>query len=66
MIVLPKSKLVILDLSCKLVEWIIFIGLAIASLYVTREVWDQYLSYDTNFKRSKEPVTEGPTSNNGD
>ena len=61
MIVLPKSKLVILDLSCKLVEWIIFIGLAIASLYVTREVWDQYLSYDTNFKRSKEPVTEGPT-----
>ena len=58
---LPKSKLAVLDSFCKIVEWTIFIGLAIASFYVTREVWDQYSSYDSNFKRSKEPVADGPT-----
>ena len=61
MLVLPKSKVGVLDSFCKLVEWTIFIGLAASSFYLTREVWDQYLSYDTNFKRSKEPVSDGPT-----
>ena len=55
---LPRSKL---DKFFMLVEWTTFVALAIAAYYVTIEVWEQYQSCDTNFKRSKELVTAGPT-----
>ena len=49
------------DKFFKFVEWTVFIGLCIASYFVTIGVWEQYKSYDSNFKRSKEPVSDGLT-----
>ena len=50
-----------LDILLKILEWTIFLGLCISSYFVTSEVWEKYQSYDSNFKRSMEPVTDGPT-----
>ena len=49
------------DILIKILEWTIFLGLCISSYFVTSEVGEKYLSYDSNFKRSMEPVTDGPT-----
>ena len=59
MLDITQSK--VLDKFCKIVEWTVFIGLCIASYFVTIGVWEQYKSYDSNFKRSKEPTSDGLT-----
>ena len=50
-----------LEKFIKIVEWAIFLGLCTVSYFVIIGVWKQYQSYDSNFKKSKEPGSDAPT-----
>ena len=45
----------------KLIEWSFFILLCIASIMFTHQVWEQYESYDSNYKQSVGQTSESPT-----
>ena len=49
------------DKLCKVLEWIIYLGLLIGALYLMKEVFYKYNSEDTSFKQIEEPITELPT-----
>ena len=49
------------DKLCKVLEWIIYLGLLIGALYLMKEVFYKYNSEDTSFKQVEEPITELPT-----
>ena len=50
-----------IDTFFKIFEWIVVLGLWITSMYLVKDVWVKYTSYDTNFKVSREKPTIGPT-----
>ena len=50
-----------LEKFVKIVEWAIFLGLCTGPFFVIIGVWEQYQSYGSNFKRSKEPGADAPT-----
>ena len=50
-----------LEIFFKVVEWTIFLGLCTASYFPITGVWEQYQSYDTSFKTSKQTVFDVPT-----
>ena len=50
-----------INIFFKLLEWIALLGLWITSMYLVKDVWVKYTSYDTNFKVSREKPTIGPT-----
>ena len=45
----------------KIVEWTIFLGLCMVSYFAIIKVWEQYQSYDSNFKRSTKSGSDVPT-----
>ena len=45
----------------KFIEWLFFILFCIASIMLTQQVWEQYKSYDSNFKKSVGLPSESPT-----
>ena len=45
----------------KFIEWLFFIIFCIASIMFTQQVWEQYKSYDSNFKKSVGLPSESPT-----
>ena len=45
----------------KVIEWLIFIGLCILSVFLTHEVFTQFLLKRTSFKMYEEKITNHPT-----
>ena len=50
-----------LDKLYKLLEWSLFVGLCITAIFVAKDVWKEYKSFDSNYKKSKENIMEAPT-----
>ena len=50
-----------LDKLYKLLEWSLFLGLCITAIFVAKDVWKEYKSFDSNYKKSKENIMEAPT-----
>ena len=46
---------------CKILEWTLLFGLCIAAIFVANEVWEEYRSFGSNFKKSKDKVFDAPT-----
>ena len=50
-----------LDKLYKLLEWALFLGLCITAIVFTKEVWKEYESFDSNYKKSEEKISKAPT-----
>lgn len=45
----------------KALEWVSYIGLWVLSIFVVKEVWDQWLTKETGIKQYEIPTRESPT-----
>ena len=45
----------------KILEWTLFLGLCVSAIFVAKEVWKEYRTFGSNFKKSKEKVSDAPT-----
>ena len=46
----------------KAIEWGIYVGLWAVSIFVVKEVWDQWLTKETGIKQSEDNIEEAPTT----